>query len=104
MLDGEMLIRSPSRYLRRSSEQVNSVGLGETVESSDLSWVNSFVPPRQLAQLRVDFEIAAGLRTVVVMLAAFGMQIQPDTGQQIEMLIRGHSITNRLQPFFRNLA
>ena len=63
----------------------------------------TFVPAREAAQVAVDLEIAAGLRAVVVVLAAVQLLIEPDTWQHIELLIGGNSLLDGDHPFRRHV-
>lgn len=51
------------------------------------------------AQLAADGEIAAGLWSEVVVSAFECLCIEPDTGEQVEVLIGGNSELNGLQQF-----
>lgn len=66
------------------------------------SLIEPFVPARQAAELRVDFEVSTCLRAMFVMLAALGIQIEPHTRQHVEVLISRDTFADRLQPFVRN--
>lgn len=64
--------------------------------------IKTFIPAGEAAELGVDFEVAACLRAVVVVLAELCGAVEPDTGEQVELLIGCNAIADGLQPVFGN--
>ncbi len=60
---------------------------------------DALVISAEQAQLAADGEIAAGLRSEVVVAAFECLCIEPDAGEQVEVLIGGNSELNGLQQF-----
>ncbi len=72
------------------------------LETSRRLRIKTFIPAGEAAELGVDFEVAACLRAVVVVLAELCGAVEPDTREQVELLIGCNAIADGLQPVFGN--
>lgn len=82
--------------------KINNTEKSLTVRA-DFPSQDSFVISAKSAQVTTSFKISTGLRTQIVMTAFQCACIQPDTGQQIKMLVQADSIPNRLHQRNRHI-